>query len=87
MRKKIADQKSQLNNKKTMNIIPLKNKSLKEKIEIVKSFDTSFIIALLKFGELKGFNRRNDEDFIILDNEIWERARRRRIMIGGVVDD
>ncbi|WP_299032408.1 hypothetical protein [uncultured Anaerococcus sp.] len=58
-----------------MNIFDLNNKTLIEKVHIIKEFDIGFIIALLKMGEIRGLNRDNDEEFYLLDQELEKRSR------------
>ena len=57
-----------------MNIFDLNNKTLIEKVHIIKEFDIGFIITLLKLAERDGKNRDNDEDFYLLDHELERRA-------------
>lgn len=58
-----------------MNIFDLNNKTLTEKVHIIKEFDIGFIISLLKMGEIRGLNRDNDEEFYLLDQELEKRSR------------
>ena len=58
-----------------MNLLDLSYKGLEQRISIIKSYDTDFIITLLKLAERDGKNRDNDEDFYLLDHELERRAR------------
>lgn len=57
-----------------MNLLDLSYKSLEQRISIIKSYDTDFIITLLKLAERAGKNRDNDENFYLLDHELERRA-------------
>lgn len=67
-----------------MNIIPFKSSSLAEKVEEAKNFDNKFIVNILILAERCGKNRKNDENFLILDKELEERARYRYKVLGGI---
>jgi hypothetical protein len=57
-----------------MKNVELLRKNIDQKIGIIRSYDTEFIITLLKLAERDGKNRNNDEDFYLLDHELERRA-------------
>lgn len=57
-----------------MKNVELLRKNIDQKIGIIRSYDTEFIITLLKLAERDGKNRDNDEDFYLLDHELERRA-------------
>lgn len=67
-----------------MNIIPFKSSSLAEKVEEAKKFDNKFIVSIIVLAERCGKNRKNDENFLILDKELEERARYSYKVLGGI---
>lgn len=66
-----------------MNIIPFNGLSLKEKVDKVKMLSSDFIVNVLIMSEKCGLNRKNSEDFLILDKELEERARYSYKILGG----
>ena len=67
-----------------MNIIPFKSLSLAGKVEEAKNFDNQFIVNILVLAERCEKNRKNDENFLILDKELEERARYSYKVLGGI---
>jgi hypothetical protein len=63
-----------------MKVIYFYHKSLEQRINIIKTYDTGFIITLLKLAERDGRNRDNDEDFLLLDHELERRVRQNIII-------
>lgn len=57
-----------------MKNVELLRKNIDQKIGIIRSYDTEFIITLLKLAERDGKNRDNDENFYLLDHELERRA-------------
>ena len=57
-----------------MKNVELLRKNIDQKIGIIRSYDTEFIITLLKLAGRDGKNRDNDEDFYLLDHELERRA-------------